>query len=253
MQQYTCIRFLENVFDLSFTDVKFSERSKNLVNNILGEGRLYRMANVVYPKDTEIVTIYPEYTEEGDITRMLCKEGGELQLRSSVDSVLNRLALRSNHSLSQVRTWLYRDENDIVGPSRHLGGTLGLSPMLIMIPFKARSPIVSSDGAYGYVNYKYLKDVRPSGRKDKYVTELVLKDGRTLLSMWRIPTINRRVEEAERIQHRFILIGHEIMAEMHNLFGDHPYHPWDKGYRDTERIPKETKCKNKKEEDEDKL
>ncbi len=186
------------------------------------------MKKLFIPQDSSIMAIYPKYTEEGDTTRILCIGEEGLQVRSSVEKVLSCLAMRSNRSLKLVRTWLYRDEDGGSLPSRHLGRTLGIDHRLTLIPFKARRPIVSSDGAYGYVNYKYLMDVRPSHRNDEYVTELVLKDGRILLSMWGIQTINRRVEEAERIQHRFHLIGEEIMEEIRTLFHDSPYRPWDR-------------------------
>ena len=190
------------------------------------------MKHPLVPNESEIMSIYPRYTDEGDTTLILCKDGGKLPLRSSVENVLNRLSLRRNRNLNMVRSWLYRGEDEAVPASRHLGRTLGISPMLILVPFKARKPVVSSDGALGYVNYKYLKDVRPSHRDDEYVTELVLKDGRVLLSMWTIPTINSRVEEVERILYRFHALEAEIIAEMHSLYYDRPYRAWDGGHED---------------------
>ena len=56
------------------------------------------MKHPLVPNESEIMSIYPRYTDEGDTTLILCKDGGKLPLRSSVENVLNRLSLRRNRT-----------------------------------------------------------------------------------------------------------------------------------------------------------
>lgn len=238
MQQYNCIRFLEDALEFSFTcSTNFQKGVKILLkSNLKIEGRSEVMTNLSIPKDSTIMAIYPVYTDEGDMTFILCNDGRELQLRSSVDSVMKKLAMRNNRNLNLVRSWMYRGADGTIVPGRHLGRTLGISPMLNMIPFKVRKPKISSDGSFGYVNYRYLRDVRPSHRHDEYITALILTGGHLLLSMWSIAAIDSRVIEAERIQHRFYLLGEELLADIRSRFDNAPYMPHDPGYE--HRIPK---------------
>ena len=60
----------------------------------------------ILPKNSEIAAVLPEYTERGDSTRLLLRDGREIVVNCTSRTTLRYLAERRCKSLGFMRIWV---------------------------------------------------------------------------------------------------------------------------------------------------
>ncbi|NLY84812.1 MAG: hypothetical protein GX077_00455, partial [Tissierellia bacterium] len=66
---------------------------------------------------------------------------------------------------------------------------IALSKSDVFVPIKTRKPMYKNDGAFGYVNIKYIKEVKD--KKDS--THIYLTNGITIKALCSLPTVEKHL------------------------------------------------------------
>lgn len=147
------------------------------------------------PEDGRIAAVLPTYTDEGDATRVLLSTGEEITLRVQTKRTLELLAARHSQSLTLLRRW----------GRYHVSGsnalTLAMTPELVLLPLRVRTPRVHGDATLGFVNAALGEmEIRPSNQGDG--TELLLPTGQSIPVLWRTSTVRRHLLAARLLAHQ---------------------------------------------------
>src|SRR5690554_1327972 len=110
-------------------------------------------------REREILYAIPVYKQgQGDITKVLCGDGIEIYLSYHIRSFIRRLAYEHYMDLVSIRRTLQEQlgQKNILPYPFH--------PGLILLPLKVRKPKLKKDGAFGYINYIWVKNIRDRGK-----------------------------------------------------------------------------------------
>lgn len=108
--------------------------------------------------EEEIMAVIPEYVDSrGNCTIVYRKGLDPLILDKSTKAVLRLIGKHYMIDLNEMKK-KYRP----LVSSRNLM-PIPLSKENIFIPFKTRIPMYKNDGAFGYINMKYIKDIKKDG------------------------------------------------------------------------------------------
>jgi len=121
-------------------------------------GILVKLAKVEHFRD-EVIGLKPVYSEVGNITEILLKNGDAVQDRRVMRSVVKALA--ASYAI------------DLIAQRKMLKGKLGRKGLLpfylgterVFIPLKMRSAVAENDAVYGYVDMAHVKDSHYGGDK----------------------------------------------------------------------------------------
>ena len=109
-------------------------------------GRRRGRRAVDLPQDKELVLLLPEYTKQGDATRLCLTDGSEQVVQVSVEAVLAGLARRHCKDLRLLRRRMEELTHE------RANNPLPLSAALVLASFRWRDPQRQGDSALGYVN-----------------------------------------------------------------------------------------------------
>lgn len=98
------------------------------------------------PEDSEIAAVLPEYTERGDSTRLLLRDGREILIDCTAKTALRRLAERHCKSLGLMRAWAANYTH------RRSANPVAIDCDLVLVPVKTREPRVPGDNTLAQVN-----------------------------------------------------------------------------------------------------
>ncbi len=98
------------------------------------------------PPDDAIAALLPEYTPEGDATRVLCTDGRALLYPRTMRATLCAIARRRCKDLSLLRRWAAGYTH------RALNNPIAASADLVLAPVKARTPRIPGDETMAAVN-----------------------------------------------------------------------------------------------------
>lgn len=122
-------------------------------------------------KDEKIIYAIPKYLEgQGDIALVVNERGEELTLPFHIRTFIKKLAYKNYVDLVSIRRRLqeeFSQKNILPYP---------LNPELILIPIKVRRPRLKKDGAFGYINYLWVKEIE---KQDRFC-QVIFKNHSTL-------------------------------------------------------------------------
>lgn len=124
--------------------------------------------------DNKLMAIIPSYSKGiGNVSTIYRYKENDRILKKSVKSTIHTIGKLYAIDISSLKT---RYENTI-SATNLLPIPLDFSN--ILIPIKTRTPIYKNDGAFSYVNLKFIKTIE----KDRDKSRIILKDGRIIRSV----------------------------------------------------------------------
>lgn len=109
--------------------------------------------------DYKIVYAIPKYIEgRGDLSLILDKDGKKILMDFHIRSLIRKLAFENYIDLVSIRRRL----QDQFGQKNILPYPINRD--LILIPIKIRIPRLKKDGAFGYINYLWIKEIKKEGK-----------------------------------------------------------------------------------------
>ena len=170
------------------------------------------------PKDSEIAALLPEYTPEGDVTRVVLTNGTALVFRRTMRATLSALARRRCKDVALLRRWAAKYTR------RTLNNPIAASADLVLAPVKTRRPRVGGDNTMAHINVAALASPEPEkprrrktlrGRQETAV--IALSGGATVKTLWSERTALAHIGEARRICAE--LVRDEEEAVLRRLMG----------------------------------
>ncbi|GIM45674.1 hypothetical protein DNHGIG_12230 [Collibacillus ludicampi] len=110
----------------------------------------------------------------GDVTEVILNDGTSKYDRRPIQHVMEHIATFTGSNLTSLR----RCYGDIISRKKHV--PLPLSPKILFIPCKCRTPRVASDSATGYVVYQQIEEVVQTGSGG---SAILLTNGRQIHCM----------------------------------------------------------------------
>lgn len=138
--------------------------------------------------ERKIVAIIPKYSDVGDITVVYTKDGKRREIYTSLRTFLKKLFFFYTVDYLALK-------NKFRGVGIHQNAPLILRGEVYM-KVKVRKPLAKSDGAYGYVNVKYVKRIL---RNEKYGS-LEMSNGLILKSLSSYTTLSTNFVIAKSIR-----------------------------------------------------
>ena len=156
------------------------------------------------PKDSEIAALLPEYTAEGDVTRIVLTNGTALIFRRTMRATLSALARRRCKDVTLLRRWAARYTR------RRLNNPIAASADLVLVPVKTRRPKVGGDNTMAHINVAALEAEnsedepeprrRTASRKESRPAVITLPGGVSVRALWSERTTAAHIGDARRIQ-----------------------------------------------------
>ena len=141
--------------------------------------------------------ILPEYVEnKGNVTKAASIEGDIIIEEKSIRSVLKRVAKYYGADIKALRL----KYGKIIGRKNIV--PIPLAPDLILVPFKIRKPIISWDGAIGYVSYRQIKGIREDGSTKESI--ITLRCDLDIRCLNKKTTAERHIKDAEIVYRSYI-------------------------------------------------
>ena len=138
----------------------------------------------------EIMAIVPKYVDsKGNCTVLHRKDLDLLVLDKTIRTVIR---LVGKHYMMDLNSM--KERYSPLLSSRNLI-PIPLSRKDILIPFKTRVPMYKNDGAFSYVNMKYIRDIK----KNHKTTTLILEDGLEIDCLSTIDTVNKHIRNGKII------------------------------------------------------
>jgi hypothetical protein len=144
------------------------------------------------PKADHLAAILPVYTEAGDTTTIITRDGTATSVNTKIKSVIQRLA--RTHSLDLIS--LRKNCAALTGRSLHQ--PLPITPGLVLIPVKVRKARVAGDNCTGYINY-YAIHSAGADPHNPYQSILTLSAGTPVTALWNIKTLNSCLASARLV------------------------------------------------------
>ena len=138
----------------------------------------------------EIMAIVPEYVDsKGNCTILHRKDLDYLVLDKTIKTVIRLVGKHYMMDLNSVK-----DRYSPLLSSRNLI-PIPLSRRDILIPMKTRIPMYKNDGAFGYINMKYINDIKKNGK----TTTVILENGLEIECLCGIDTVNKYLRNGKII------------------------------------------------------
>lgn len=138
----------------------------------------------------EIMAIIPKYVEsKGNCTIVHRKNLDPLVMEKTIKTVIKLIGkyyMIDLNSMKQRYSSLLSSRNLIPIP---------LSRNDIFIPFKTRIPMYKNDGAFSYINMKYIKNVKNNNE----TTKVILNNDLEILCLCNIDTVNKHLRNGKII------------------------------------------------------
>ena len=138
----------------------------------------------------EIMAIVPEYVSaKGNCTILHRKDLDPLVLEKTIKTVIGLVGkyyMLDLDSMKKRYSPLLSSRNLI---------PIALSRNDILIPFKTRAPMYKNDGAFGYINMKYIKHIK----KNNTTTIVILKNGFEIDCLCSMDTVNKHLRNGKII------------------------------------------------------
>ncbi|HZJ99798.1 MAG TPA: hypothetical protein VFC79_07315 [Tissierellaceae bacterium] len=152
----------------------------------------------------EILAILPKYiSDRGNCTIVVKEEGKTIILNKSIKTTINLLGKYYMIDLAEVKK-RYRE---IVLSTNLI--PIPLSKRDIFVPLKTRYPIFKNDGAFGYINLRFIEKIKT----ENLSTMIYLKYGYVIECLSNIDSINHHIKDAKIISRCYEGYGMEVAEE----------------------------------------
>lgn len=152
----------------------------------------------------EILAILPKYIKDRGNCTVVIKGGGRaIALDRSIKTTISLLGKYYMIDLGEVR----KRYGSIVLSTNLI--PIPLSKRDILVPLKTRYPICKNDGAFGYVNLRYISDIKREGM----ATWIYLNDNSIVECLSSIETVNIHIKDANIISRCYEGYGMEAAEE----------------------------------------
>ena len=149
------------------------------------------------PVAVNAAAIIPQYLEGvGDGTKIILKNGEAVIDRRAIRTIVNKIATYYAIDLVELR----KSYGEFVGQKNII--PLPFTEMVVLVPFKMRTPRAKNDLTFGYFNLCEIKDIR----KDRLRTGqsyIMLTSGIEVPIMHVHRTARNHIMQGERILERF--------------------------------------------------
>lgn len=142
-----------------------------------------------------LLAIIPEYIDQmGDCTIIYSMGEEPLIVEKSIRTVLKNIGKELMVDLREIkrRYGLLVSSPNLV--------PIPLSQDDIFIPLKVRKPLCRNDRAFGYINLKYIKDVKTETES----TIIVLKDGTSIECLCSHQTVQKQLKNARVVKECYL-------------------------------------------------
>ena len=194
----------------------FARRIRNV---LIEEGRFEGMKDML-PKDSEIAALLPEYTAEGDVTRVVLTNGTALVLRRTMRATLSALARRRCKDVTHLRRWAARYTR------RRLNNPIAASADLVLVPVKTRRPRVCGDNTMAHINVaaigagKKERARRKTPARKLRPAVIALVGGVSVRALWSERTTQAHIGDARRIRAELIREQEEaVLRRLNPILG----------------------------------
>lgn len=138
----------------------------------------------------DIIAIVPEYVDsKGNCTIIHREDLNPLILDKTIKTVISlvgRYYMIDFNAMKKRYSSLLSSRNLI---------PIALSRDDILIPFKTRIPMYKNDGAFSYINMKYIKEIK----KNKNTTIVTLSSGLEIDCLCSLDTVNKHLRNGKVI------------------------------------------------------
>lgn len=156
----------------------------------------------------DILAILPKYIEgRGNCTVVVKGNGENLILDKNIKTTIGLLGKYYMIDLDEVKK-RYRE----IVLSKNLI-PIPLSKEDILVPLKTRYPICKNDGAFGYVNHRFITKVK----RESMSTWIYLKDNYIVECLSSVETVNLHIKDATIISRCYEGYGMQV-AEQTTLY-----------------------------------
>ncbi|WP_313755600.1 competence protein ComK [Tissierella sp.] len=133
----------------------------------------------------DIMAIVPEYVEgRGNCTKIYAMDMEPVILDKSIKTIIRLIGKHYMIDLGELKK---RYRNLISSPNLV---PIPLSKRDIFIPFKTRVPMYKNDGAFGYINMKYIEKIK----EEKGSTVVYLSNGTKIPCLCSLSTIDKHMK-----------------------------------------------------------
>lgn len=148
------------------------------------------------PKDSEIAALLPEYTSEGDMTRIVLTNGTALVLRRTMRATVSALARRRCKDVTLLRRWAARYTR------RRLNNPIAASADLVLVPVKTRRPKIGGDNTMAHINVAVMDPEGTTAQKARRnrAAVIALPGGVSVRALWSERTTQAHIGDARRIR-----------------------------------------------------
>lgn len=152
----------------------------------------------------DILAILPKYVKDKGNCTVVVKDGGEaIVLDKSIKTTISLLGKYYMIDLSEVKK-RYRP---IVFSTNLI--PIPLSKRDIFVPLKTRSPICKNDGAFGYINLRFIQDIK----RESMSTWVYLKYNYKVECLSTLETVNLHIKDANIISRCYEGYGMEVAEQ----------------------------------------
>lgn len=144
------------------------------------------------PAAESITAIFPEYTTAGDHTVIYLCTGKQLTGKNRVTTIIRKLA-----NARAIDLYTLKKQTAAV-TQRSILQPLPLTPGLILVPVKIRTPRLPGDSSTGYFNYRAVTGVSscPADGPPDCKAVIHLAGGLALPCLWTAATIRKYMQYA---------------------------------------------------------
>lgn len=145
--------------------------------------------------NNEIIYAIPRYIDgQGDLSIILNERAQEISMPFHIRTLIRKLAYENYVDLTSVRRRLQEQfgQKNILPCPFH--------SQLILIPVKVRKPRLKKDGAFGYINYVWVDQIK---KADKYCV-IVFKNKSTLKVLQQYQGVKAKMLQGAWIQDCFL-------------------------------------------------
>lgn len=156
----------------------------------------------------DILAILPKYIEgRGNCTVVVKGNGENLILDKNIKTTIGLLGKYYMIDLNEVR----KRYGEIVLSKNLI--PIPLSKNDILVPLKTRYPIFKNDGAFGYINYRFITNIK----RENMSTWIYMKDDYIVECLCSLETVHLHLKDASIISRCYEGYGIQV-AEQTSLY-----------------------------------
>lgn len=141
-----------------------------------------------------LVAFLPKYIDlKGNCTIIYGRDARKLVVEKSIKTVIRLIAKYYMLDLNEAK----KRYKPLISSSNLI--PIALSKSDVFVPIKTRKPMYKNDGAFGYINIKYIKEVKD--KEDS--TYIYLTNGLTIKTLCKLSTVEKHIRDGHIVSKCF--------------------------------------------------